>query len=148
MRVPKLQIPVYNNSQEVCMELNTATGGNFLSQQVWKKLGKPDLQKSSLQFQSSNKHLLPVLGTFVAQTTPAVKGNKLPIFCNVTKISNLNLGQNAITSLNISIDKILLCSSSTSIDVKSLSLSSDEQSLQLRVYNYSKHVQSGMKKGI
>ena len=53
-RVPKLPIPIYINSQEVRIELDTATGGNFLSQEVWKKLGKPDLQKSSLQFQSAS----------------------------------------------------------------------------------------------
>ena len=42
-KVPKLQISVYINSHEVRMELDTATGGNFLSQEVWKKLGKSDL---------------------------------------------------------------------------------------------------------
>ena len=42
-RVPKLQIPVYINSQEVRMELDTATGRNCFSQEVWKKLGKSDL---------------------------------------------------------------------------------------------------------
>ena len=44
-RLPKLQIPVYINFQEFRMELDTATGGNFNSQEVWKKLGKPDLEK-------------------------------------------------------------------------------------------------------
>ena len=42
------------------------------------------------------------------------------------------LGRDAIASLNISTDKILFCSSSTSMDVKSLSPSSDEQSFQLQ----------------
>ena len=119
-RVTKLQISVYINSQQVCMELDTATGGNFLSQKVLNKLGKPDLQQSSLQFQSASKHLLLVLGTFVAQTTLTFKGDRLPILYTATNISNLNfLGRDAIATLNISIDKILFCSSSTSMNVKS-----------------------------
>ena len=51
------------------MELDTATGGNFLSKEVWNQLGQPDLQESSLQFQFVTNHVLPVLGTFVAQTS-------------------------------------------------------------------------------
>ena len=72
-------------------------------------------------------------GTSWAQNTLAVKGHKLPILYFVTNISNLNfLGRQAIATLNISNNKILFCSSSTSMDVKSLSPSSDEQNLELQ----------------
>ena len=68
-----------------------------------------------------------------AQTTLTVKGDKLPILYFVTIISNLNLlGRQAIATLNISNNKIFFCSLSTSMDVKSLSPSSDEQNLQLQ----------------
>ena len=82
------------------MELDTATGGNQLSQ--------PDLQESSLQFQSATKHVLPVLGTFVAQTSLDVERNALPIVYTVTKVPNFNLlGRSAISTLQISIIKYL-----------------------------------------
>ena len=88
------------------MELDTATGGNFLSKEVWNQLGQPDLQESSLQFQSATKHVLPVLGTFVAQTSLEAEENALPILYTVTKIPNLNLlGRSAISTLQISNDK-------------------------------------------
>ena len=100
--VEKLQLPVCINSQQVCMELDTATGGNFLSKEVWNQLGRPDLRKSSLKFQCSTKHVLPVLGTFVAQTSLEAEGNALPILYTVTKIPNLNLlGRSAIATLQI-----------------------------------------------
>ena len=111
--------------------VDATTGGTFLSQEVWEKLGKPDLQSFSLQFQSTSKHLLPVLGTFVKQTTLAVKGNTLLILYNVTNINNLNvLGRDAVASLNIS-DKILFCSSSTSMELKFFMITG-KQSLQLQ----------------
>ena len=130
-RVPKLQIPVYINSQEVRMELDTTTGGIFLSQEVWKKLGKPELQKSSLY--NFNLQASIYCPFWERLSLKAVKRNRLPIVYNLTRISNLNIpSRDAITSLNISIDKILFCSSSTSMDVKSLSPSFDEQSSQLQ----------------
>ena len=132
-RVPKLQVPVYINSQQVCFELDTATGGNFLSEEAWIQLGKPDLQQSSLQFESASKHVLPVLGTFVAPTTLTDKKNKFSIEYSVTKIPNLNLlGRDAIATLNISIDSLLYSKSSTNMPVNALVPSSDEQDLQLQ----------------
>ena len=61
-------------------------------------------------------------------------GEGLQILYTVTSISNLNLlGKGTIVTLNISIDKILFCSSlSTNIEVKPLLPLSDEQNLQLQ----------------
>ena len=93
-------------------------------------MGQSDLQESSLQFQSATKHVLPVLGTFVAQTYLEAEGNALPI---LYKDSNLNLlGRSAISTLQISIDKYLFSRSPSSADVKTLLPVSDEQYVQLQ----------------
>ena len=132
-RVPRLQVPVYINSQQVCIELDTATGGNFLSEEVWNKLGKPNLQPSSLQFQSASQHVLPVLGTFVAQTASAENENGFPVQYSVSKIPHLNLlGRDAIATLNISIDNLMFSRSSSNTQVKALSPSTDEQNVRLQ----------------
>ena len=100
---------------------------SFWGPLIWILPQSPNFEYPPL---SASKHLLPILGTFVAQTTPAVKGNRLPILYNVTRISNLNLlNRNTIASLNISIK---FCSSSTSMNVISLLSSSDEQTSQLQ----------------
>ena len=76
---------------------------------------------------------LPVLGTFIAQTSLEAEGNALPILYTVTKIPNLNLlGRSAIATLQISIDKYLFFRSPSSADVKTLLPVSDELYVQLQ----------------
>ena len=60
-RVSCLQVLVYIHSTcRLCMKLGTATGGNFISEEIWKAMGEPDLQATTLQYQSASKHLLPI----------------------------------------------------------------------------------------
>ena len=133
-RVPSLRVPVYILSTWVRMELDTATGGNFISEEIWKEMGEPELQPTTLQYQSASKHPLPILGTLVAQSKlEPHSGESISLSFQVTKISNLNLlGRDAIVSLGISLDNILFSRSSQNSEVQALALfpSEADHSLQ------------------
>nr|KAG5699905.1 hypothetical protein BaRGS_018204 [Batillaria attramentaria] len=101
----RLDVPVTIQDQQFTMELDTATTGNFVSVPVWKQLGKPKLDDVTHRYESASKHDLPVLGTFMGQTTDPVTGKQSSIPYIVTKIPDLNLlGRNAIQALGISVD--------------------------------------------
>ena len=105
---PSLDVPVTIQNRQFTMELDTATTGNFVSQSVWKQLGKPKLDDVRHRYESASKHDLPVLGTFVGQTKDPVTGRQGSISYIVTKIPDLNLlGRNAIQTLGISVDNAL-----------------------------------------
>nr|KAG5691630.1 hypothetical protein BaRGS_023801 [Batillaria attramentaria] len=105
---PRLDVPVTIQDQQFTMELDTATTGNFVSVPVWKQLGKPKLDDVTHRYESASKHDLPVLGTFMGQTTDPVTGKQSSIPYIVTKIHDLNLlGRNAIQALGISVDNAL-----------------------------------------
>lgn len=105
---PRLDVPIKIQDRQFIMELDTATTGNFVSQSVWKQLGKPKLEEVRHRYESASKHNLPVLGTFVGQTKDPVTGHESSIPYIVTKIPDLNLlGRNAIQSLGISVDNAL-----------------------------------------
>nr|KAG5699460.1 hypothetical protein BaRGS_016306 [Batillaria attramentaria] len=105
---PRLDVPVTIQDQQFTMELDTATTGNFVSVPVWKQLGKPKLDDVTHRYESASKHDLPVLGTFMGQTTDPVTGKQSSIPYIVTKIPDLNLlGRNAIQALGISVDNAL-----------------------------------------
>nr|KAG5701139.1 hypothetical protein BaRGS_002615 [Batillaria attramentaria] len=104
----RLDVPVTIQDQQFTMELDTATTGNFVSVPVWKQLGKPKLDDVTHRYESASKHDLPVLGTFIGQTTDPVTGKQSSIPYIVTKIPDLNLlGRNAIQALGISVDNAL-----------------------------------------
>ena len=76
-----------------------------MSLPVWKQLGKPKLDDVRHRFESSSKHNLPVLGTFMAQAKDLVTDKQSSIPYIVTKIPHLNfLGRTAIQTLGISVD--------------------------------------------
>ena len=63
---PKLEVPIDINGVSCVMEMDTATTGNFISQQQWEALGKPSLAVPEGRYESASKHDLPVKGTFKA----------------------------------------------------------------------------------
>ena len=105
---PRLDVPVTIQDRQFTMELDTATKGNFVSLPVWKQLGKPKLDDVRHRYESANKHNLPMLGTFMAQTKDPVTGKRSSIPYIVTKIPDLNLlGRNAIQTLGIPVNNAL-----------------------------------------
>ena len=107
-QVPKLQIPVFIQSKQVTLELDTATSGNFISEKLWSDLGKPVLNQANLQYRSASKHELPIVGIFEADTRLQENEEVCTITYNVSKIKDLNLlGRDAMATLGVSIDKML-----------------------------------------
>ena len=107
-QVPKLQIPVFIQSKQVTLELDTATSGNFISEKLWSDLGKPVLNQANLQYRSASKHDLPIVGIFEADTRLQENEEVCTITYNVSKIKDLNLlGRDAMATLGVSIDKML-----------------------------------------
>uniref|UniRef100_A0A0L8HEX8 Reverse transcriptase domain-containing protein n=1 Tax=Octopus bimaculoides TaxID=37653 RepID=A0A0L8HEX8_OCTBM len=91
---PPRDINVHIHSKLVHIELDTATGGNFISEELWSELRKPELQPATLQYQLASKHALPIVSTF--------------------------MGRDVIMKLKISIDDLLF-SKESNMEVKVLS---------------------------
>jgi hypothetical protein len=105
---PKLDVQISIQDRMFKMELDTATTGNFVSQSVWKQLGKPKLDDVRHRYESASKHDLPILGTFTGLTKDPRTGQESSLSYIVTKIPDLNLlGRNAIQTLGISVDNVL-----------------------------------------
>ena len=103
-----MQLPIYIESKKVFLELDTATSGNFVSEKVWSDLGRPTLSQAELQYRSASGHDLLIAGSFQARTQLVPDGEERIITFNVAKIKDLNLlGRQAITILDISLDKLL-----------------------------------------
>ena len=104
----KLEVPIQINESTHQMELDTGTTGNFISENIWRELGTPQLGKPSCQFKSATNHDLPLKGVFTALTSNPETGSQADIEFTVTEMPELNiLGQKAIHDLNISLDKVL-----------------------------------------
>ena len=100
--------PLRSKGGHVPLELDTATNGNFISRQTWKDLGSPELQKPDLHYQSASKHNLPIIGTFVAKTSPQESGETHDIKYTVSEIPELNLlGRTANKELGICMDQAI-----------------------------------------
>lgn len=100
--VPQINIDLPINFKNINFEVDTGSGANFISKEVWNKIGKPILSNVGEKFQSASKHPLPVLGCFCAE----IKGKDLRFV--VADVSNLNiLGRSAIKKLEISVDKLM-----------------------------------------
>jgi hypothetical protein len=105
---PKLDVQISIQDRMFKMELDTATTGNFVSQSVWKQLGKPKLDDVRHRYESASKHDLPIMGTFTGLTKDPRTGQESSLSYIVTKIPDLNLlGRNAIQTLGISVDNVL-----------------------------------------
>jgi len=113
-KLPKLEVPIYIDDKPLVMELDTATGGNFLSTEVWISIGQLTLQQSECNYQSASKHPLPVVGAFTAEAKHGDSGPLVKIPFLVSEVPELNLlGHDAIKALNISLDNHLYTSPTT-----------------------------------
>ncbi|XP_014663412.1 PREDICTED: uncharacterized protein K02A2.6-like [Priapulus caudatus] len=106
--MPKLEVPIEIQGINHVVEIDTATNGNFVTENFWKKLGKPKLEKPKWRFESASKHDLPVLGTFTGTTTLPGSGFKHDIRYIVSTVPDLNLlGRAATDRLGISVDNAM-----------------------------------------
>nr|CAB3263167.1 uncharacterized protein LOC104265771 [Phallusia mammillata] len=114
---PKLEVTVNINGKACLLEIDTATSGNFISVNFWKKIGKPSLKETNQRFNSATEHLVPILGAFEAKVKHMTTTCSLTMF--VTEMPHLNLlGRCGIEALRISLDK-LLCRTDNRVNVLS-----------------------------
>ena len=107
-KLPKLEVPITIEGLECQVELDTGTGGNFISTKVWEQLGRPALQDVTARYESASKHAMPVLGKFVAKAKSPDSGQECNVPFIVSSVPKLNLlGRDAIAAMKISLDRIV-----------------------------------------
>ena len=107
--VPKLEKTFVINEKDIILELDTATSGNFIGYKNWVKVGKPQLTKSEIQFESATQHKLKIKGKFTAKVSLKAVQEQHDDEFHVVETPDLNLlGRGAIIQLDISLDEILL----------------------------------------
>ena len=130
-RQPRKSLLILGHS--ISFEVDTGSAENFITETVWKELGKPRLTQCTSQYESASKHPLPVLGVVhcdVAQlSAPATTVNLKFV---VTSIPDFNIiGCDAICQLKVSVDSLLGASSKPSTRVNPISVNTDtDRSLQ------------------
>ena len=106
--VPQLRWEEQIRNKKIDFEIDTGSSANFISSEVWHRIGRPSVEKVQEMYQSASKHKLPVLGSLNLN----IKGSDsspTSIKFIVADVPDLNiLGRNAIRQLNISVDDLLL----------------------------------------
>ena len=104
--LPKLEVPVKVKGLTYEGELDMGAATNFITEELWHKLGTLPLQETRPQYASANKHKMPILGEFVGSASSPVAERGCDIRLIVTTIPDLNLlGRDAIEIMGISVDQ-------------------------------------------
>ena len=104
----KLEVQIKIRGMDHAVELDTATNGNFLTERVWKQLGRSSFEEPKWRYESASKHSIPVLGTFVGKTKVSKSAKEHDIRYIVSKIPDLNLlGRDTMKRMGISVDQVL-----------------------------------------
>ena len=72
--VPRLQQSVLIQGKQFMFEVDTGTGDNFCSEDVWCDLEKPPLSPATGRYEVENGQPLPTLGIFSAVVTAKSSG--------------------------------------------------------------------------
>ena len=75
----------------ISCEVDTGAADNFLSTDVWGKLGQPNLGTHRTHYESASRHALPVQGSFTASVSLPNEGNTTDLQFVVTELPGLNL---------------------------------------------------------
>ena len=119
---PKLRKSLKILGKMLDFEIDTGAGDNFISYENWQKLGKPQLQPCSKQFESASQHPLPVFGILETSISEE-KDAKHQLQFVVTKVPGLNLlGRSAIRKLDISVDRLIQNCHSIKTEEKNIQL--------------------------
>ena len=62
--IPQLQQSVWVNGQQFTFKVDTRSGDNYCSKDIWTKIGEPALIQVSGHYQVLDGQPLPVIGTF------------------------------------------------------------------------------------
>ena len=105
-KLPKLEAEIEINGKAFNFELDTGACANFITEEFWRKIGKPKLQNATHRYESATRHHLPIMGLFKASVKYGNEVKDMEFI--VTKIPELNLlGRDAILQMNISLDKVI-----------------------------------------
>ena len=107
--VPQLQQAIDMNGKRFVFEVDTGTGDNFCTMDVWKQLGNHTLLPSTGRYEVANGEPLPTMGVCTAAV--ALQGENcpsIPLKFTVTKVPQLNLlGRDAIVRLGINVSALM-----------------------------------------
>ena len=131
--VPQLRLEVQIRNKKINFEIDTGSSANFISSEVWHRIGQLSIEKVQEMYQSASKHKLPVLGSLNLN----IKGSDSSPITNkfiLADVPDLNiLGRNAIRQLNISMDDLLLKEEVHKLDTKNnAQTSKDKPSVLLK----------------
>ena len=104
LKIAKLAQDVKLEEDNFTLELDTGACDNFISKSTWDKLGKPNLEPTTVNYKSASGHLIETIGK--CKLTAQVDSQKevtLPFVISAVQDLNL-LGRTAIQQLGISID--------------------------------------------
>ena len=104
LEMVKLAEDVKLKRDNFTLELDTGACDNFISKSTWKRLGKPNLEPTRVNYKSASGHLIETIGK--CKLTAQVDSQKevtLPFVISAVQDLNL-LGRTAIQQLGISID--------------------------------------------
>ena len=104
LKMVKLTEDVKLERDNFTLELDTGACDNFISKSTWERLGKPNLEPTTVNYKSASRHLIQTIGR--CKLTAQINSQKevtLPFVISVVQDLNL-LGRTAIQQLGISID--------------------------------------------
>ncbi|XP_067933299.1 uncharacterized protein [Watersipora subatra] len=102
--VPRLHEEIELQGQTFTMELDTGAYNNFITQQIWEQLEKPDLQPTQVDYKSASGHMIKTTGQCNIETKIPLQEQKTLQFV-VSTVQDLNLlGRTAIKHSGICID--------------------------------------------
>ena len=102
--VPKLHENIELQGLTFTMELDTGACDNFISQQIWEQLGRPELHPTHVDYKSASGHMIETTGQCKIETRLPSQ-DKTTLQFVVSTVQDLNLlGRVAIQQLGISID--------------------------------------------
>ena len=103
--VPPITQDIVLDGKKFSFEIDTGAAENFMSENIWQKLGKPKLNQVSRKYESASGDQLKVLGSLKIKTDTR-ELNSFQTFI-VVKGHKLNLlGRTAIKTMKIEIDSL------------------------------------------
>ena len=106
---PKVTQPLILNGCPHLFEVDTGAGDNFCSEDVWTRLGKPQLAAAHCRYEGATGDPLPVQGTFkITAHLPHQPDNSQTLQFTVVTNNQLNLlGRDAIHKLHLDVTALM-----------------------------------------
>ena len=104
LKMVKLAEDVKLEGDNFTLELDTGACDNFISKSTWERLGKPNLEPTTVNYKSASGHLIETIGR-CKQNAQIDSQKEVTLPFVISAVQDLNLlGRTAIQQLGISID--------------------------------------------